>query len=371
MSAFFKKYARYFYFVFVTIIILWAGFAFRQLLLPFIVGAALAYILFPLVRWVEKRLLGEKHTAGRGKRISAIIIVIIIIFAVLGLVIFLAINALWGSASGIVENASHFIDVALSNIQDWISSVGVGLPEAWQERLDNVAASLGNIVDDAIASLFANGGGAIASTLGGVFGFAALPLFFFYLLKDAERIKRGAFGVLQPDVARHIRHIVGIIERTLGRYIRAQLILGLIVAVMTFIGLLFIAPEIAIPLAMVNGFFEMIPTFGPIIGGTIMVVVVLAFAPEMVLWVIVLAVVVQLLENNLLVPRVQAAALRLHPAAVLFLLVTGSYFWGFWGLVFIVPIVAALIDIFKYVHALGEKTDTPKMLPPGNTQQTE
>jgi len=372
MSALFKKYARYFYLVVATVLVLWTAFAYRQLLLPFIVGAVLAYMLFPLVKIVERHFPWGKRLGGKGKRICAIFFVILMIFVVLGLIVFLAISAIWDSASKIFENASHFIDTTLSYIQDWISSMGVGLTEGWQERLDNVAASLGNLVDDAIESLFANGGGAVASTLGGVFGFAALPLFLFYLLKDAEKLKRGVFGVLQPDIARHGRHIVDIIERTMGRYIRAQLILGAIVAAMTLFGLLIILPpEVAIPLALVNGFFEMIPTFGPIIGGIIMVVVVLAFAPDMVLWVIVLAVVVQLLENNFLVPRIQAAALRLHPAAVLFLLVTGSYFWGFWGLVLIVPVVSTFIDIFKYVHAMGEKKDAPKLLPPGNTPQTE
>jgi predicted PurR-regulated permease PerM len=88
----------------------------------------------------------------------------------------------------------------------------------------------------------------------------------------------------------------------------------------------------------------------------------LAIAPEKILWVIFLAFGVQLLENNILVPRIQAANLRLHPALVLFLLVTGSYFWGFWGLVFTVPLVATVVDVFKYVHSMNNGTVTPAMV---------
>jgi predicted PurR-regulated permease PerM len=116
---------------------------------------------------------------------------------------------------------------------------------------------------------------------------------------------------------------------------------------------LFIDPGLAVPLAFVNGFMEVVPTIGPIIGGIIMAVVMLAVAPDKILWVIVLAFAVQLLENNILVPRIQAANLKLHPAVVLFLLVMGSYFWGFWGLIFTVPIVSTLVDIFKYVQNMN------------------
>ncbi|MCL2150271.1 MAG: AI-2E family transporter [Dehalococcoidia bacterium] len=353
MSSFFKKYARYFYLIIATVIVLWVFYTWRQLFLPFIVGLALAYIMLPLVRWVERSLPGKSRRWVKAKRIVAIIIVALTVLTVIGVAIFFAVNRFANDSSGMIENASQFIDKALSNVQEWLSSMGAGLSESWQERLDDTAANLGNIVDDALEGLLANSGGMISSSFGVVMSFAALPLFLFYLLKDAEKIKRGIFGSLSPNVACHAQRIFGIIERTLGRYLRAQLILGMVVGLMTLIGLLFIAPGVAIPLAMVNGLFEMIPTFGPIIGGVIMAIVVLAVAPDKVIWAIFLAVLVQLLENNFLVPRIQAATMRLHPAAVLFLIVAGSYLWGFWGLVFIVPIVSTLIDVFKYVHALG------------------
>jgi len=358
MNSFFRQYARYFALIAITIVLLLLLFALRQFLLPFIVGIAFAYILLPLVRFIEKRLPGNKTKVPGFRRIIAVIIACLVALAVIGLVVYFIVYAVANTSIDIINNASHLIDEAIARIQDWASSVGAGLPESWQDRMDGFAASIGDMVDNAIQELFANSGGIITSSLGVIFSFAALPLFLFYLLKDAERLKTGVFGSLSPRVANHALHVFSIIERTLGRYIRAQLILGIIVAFMTFVGLLFIKPSVAVPLALINGFFEMIPTIGPIIGGTIMAIVILAVAPDMVIWAVVLAVVVQLLENNLLVPRVQAATLRLHPAVVLFLLVMGSFFWGFWGLVFIVPIVATFVDVFKYVHAMGGKRDT-------------
>lgn len=334
--------------------------------MPFVVGVAIAYLLFPLVKFIERHLPGKSPKRAALRRIVAILISVLIALAVLGLIVYFAVNAIVDSSSGIIENASHFIDTALVNIQEWASSMGADLPEVWQERLDDIAGSLGSMIDHALQDLIANSSGVIVSTFGVILSFAALPLFLFYLLKDVERLKTGVFGSLQPDVARHARRIFGIIEHTLGRYFLSQLILGLVVGLMTFIGLLFITPKVAVPLALINGFFEIIPTIGPILGGIVMAIIVLAVAPDQVIWVVILAIVVQLLENNILVPRVQAATMRLHPAVVLFLLVTGSYFWGFWGLVFVVPIVATFVDIFKYVHNIGlepspKETEAPPL----------
>ena len=93
-----------------------------------------------------------------------------------------------------------------------------------------------------------------------------------------------------------------------------------------------------------------IPIIGPWIGGGVAVIVTLAVVPEKAIWVAVLFVCVQLLENNLLVPKIQSAYLRIHPAVMVFLLVLGAYVAGFWGLLIIGPLTATLVEIFKYIR---------------------
>ena len=98
------------------------------------------------------------------------------------------------------------------------------------------------------------------------------------------------------------------------------------------------------------GLTELIPILGPWIGGAAAVIVTLAIAPEEVAWVIVLYLSVQLVENSLLVPRIQGGYLRVHPAAVVVLLALGAYFAGFWGLIVAVPLTATIVEIYKYVR---------------------
>ena len=68
------------------------------------------------------------------------------------------------------------------------------------------------------------------------------------------------------------------------------------------------------------------------------------------LWVALLFLIVQLLENALLVPRIQGGYLRIHPAVVIVLLVLGAYIAGFWGLVLAVPLAATIVEIYKYMR---------------------
>ena len=79
-------------------------------------------------------------------------------------------------------------------------------------------------------------------------------------------------------------------------------------------------------------------------------IVTLAVAPEKTIWVALLFLVVQLVENTLLVPRIQGAYLRIHPAIVIMLLVLGAYIAGFWGLILAVPLTATIVEIYKYLH---------------------
>ncbi len=155
---------------------------------------------------------------------------------------------------------------------------------------------------------------------------------------------------MPASVSRHGRNVVNIVENVLGRYIRAQLMLGLIVGYFSFIGLLLLQVRFPLALALLAGVMEMVPTLGPWIGGGVAVIVTLALTPEKALWVALLALGIQLVENNLLVPKVQSAYLRIHPAVMIVLLVFGAYIAGFWGIVLIGPLAATLVEIFKYVR---------------------
>ncbi|TFG45457.1 MAG: AI-2E family transporter [Dehalococcoidia bacterium] len=157
---------------------------------------------------------------------------------------------------------------------------------------------------------------------------------------------------------------MNIISNMLGRYLRAQLLLGSIVGSLSFIGLLLMNIDfgLALLLALTAGIFEMVPTIGPWISGIFAVIIILATYPDLILWVMALFLMIQLLENNLLVPRVQGQLLHIHPAIALLLLVLGAYMAGIWGILLAVPLAATIVQIFRYTNDIARMEDNRPLL---------
>ena len=359
MRVFFERNWRYLLFAVLTVALLWALYTWRMTLLPFMLGILLAYLFWPIVKFIE-RVLPGKDKWSEAKRIFAILFIFVTIMGVFAFAVFIFVTILVHSSADMIKNASEMISNIIARGQQWTQAIRDKFPASMRGQVDAVVNNLGSSLAGALTGSL-SGGQSIANrilgSLGIVFGFAALPLFLFYLLKDSEKIQRNIYAELPPTTAKHARSVIHIIECVLGRYIRSELILGAVVGGMSLVGMLIIGVPFAVPLAVFNGFCEMIPTIGPIIGGAVMGLVTLALAPHKAVWVVLLAIAVQLLENNLLVPRIMGNCLRLHPSLILLLLVLGGSFWGFWGLVFTVPLTATLVDIFSYVRSINREAN--------------
>jgi predicted PurR-regulated permease PerM len=332
------------------IVFIFVVYLMRLFVLPFAVGLVLAYLLMPLVSWLEKRLPPRRKWPGF-RRVVAILLSFLLVIAIIGGFLYIIISALIQASANLVESAPYFLGQSIVRIQEWLQRVTADLPVAVQEEINRelVAGgiSLGNWIRDTLMRSVSN----IPATFTIILGFAVVPFFLFYILKDAESMKRSMVTALPASVSRHGRNVVSIIERVVGRYIKAQLMLGLIVGYFSFIGLLLLEAPFPLALALLAGVAEMVPTLGPWIGGAVAVIVTLALDPDKALWVVFLYLGIQLLENNLLVPKVQSAYLHIHPAVMIVLLVFGAYIAGFWGILLIGPLAATLVEIFKYVNA--------------------
>ena len=119
-------------------------------------------------------------------------------------------------------------------------------------------------------------------------------------------------------------------DRTLGSYIRGQLTLGLVVGRYCSRSAAAVGVPYAIFLGIIAGITELIPIIGPWIGGAIGVLVTLATEPEKAPWVILLYLAIQLVENALLVPRIQGNALKMHPIAIIIVIIIASQYFGIW-----------------------------------------
>ncbi|MBE0481163.1 MAG: AI-2E family transporter [Dehalococcoidia bacterium] len=348
----FQQHWRLVFLTVALIVVAWLAYAWWTILLPFALGLILAYLLEPVISWIERKLprFLKWHQAGR---IIAIIFVALLILAVLGSFGYVVIGAIVDAVAALVEAAPQFIQDLIDTIQDWIGR----LPEGLREPLEDFAGGATETVIDAIQGAVANVFSFVADSINLILGFAALPLVLYYLLKDSDKLSRGFYAAFPEWLRGYVRDIVRIIERVLGRYIRAELLMGFFVGLTAFLGLYFLGIPYAPALAALYGVGELIPVLGPWLTGAVAVLVTLAVAPEQIVWVLILYFGIQIFEGNVLAPKIQGEYMRIHPVFVLFLLVLGAYLAGFIGLILIVPLTATIVDIIKYLNAVARAED--------------
>ena len=170
----------------------------------------------------------------------------------------------------------------------------------------------------------------------------------FYLLKDSGKVRESLYAPFPQALRPFLKDILDMGERILGGYIRGQIILGLIVGAVVTVGLLLMGVPFALVLGIIAGITELVPVVGPWIGAIAGVLVTLATEPHLLPWVILLYLGVQLLENTLLVPRIQGDSLNLHPAVIILTIVVASHYFGLWGVIIGPPLVALFKEMFVW-----------------------
>ncbi len=341
----------------ILVLVLGLLYALRSMLLPFLLGLALAYVILPVITWLEKRF-PQRGKWLETRRVLAILTCYAGIVLILGVFAFLIFTTVTHVFSTLTENATLYFNSASDTIKQWTESFRQLFPLEMRARIDSIIQDLGTKAfagTDSITSSFVN---SMPRLINFFLGLAAVPFFLFYILKDRERIANSLYSSLPVPLSEHVKNIVAILNGVIGRYIRSWLFLGLVVGTLDLIGLLILQIPFAPILAVFAGMTEVIPTIGPWIGGAVAVLVTLAVAPAKVAWVAVWFLGVQLLENIFLVPRIQSSFMKLHPALVILLLVLGAYLAGFWGLLLAVPLTAAIVEMYRYVHGIAVVEDS-------------
>jgi len=316
---------------------------------PLFAGLVLAYLLYPLIALLERKLPGQGRWLS-ARRASLIALIFIVILVLVGVLAFYIVTGVVSSFSVLLKNAPQYFSDGLKTFQDWLHGIQQWFPPETQQQVEGSLQNAGTTLGNALRDAFVKGISYISGTFGLILGFVALPVFLFYILKDWEKLRSSFYSAFSPGMAKHVRGVVAVIDKVLGRWIRAQLVLSATVAVLSFIGLAALGIQLAPALAALQGIMEFVPILGPWIGGAVGVIVVLAIAPEKAIWAAIVYLAVQLLENILLVPRIHGTYMRIHPAVILFLLPLGAYIAGLWGIILIVPLTATVVELYKYAR---------------------
>ncbi len=351
-SVLIRSHWRLICFILGLVLIFWFLWALRSVFLPFIVGLLLAYMVLPVIRWVEKRLPGAGRWPKfkRVKRVSIIVVIYLLSMAVFGLIIFYLITVIGKALVSIADDAPQLIPNGLDAIADWVKSISFFSSGSMQLQIDKYSAQAGVALGNALQSFLTQGVGILQSSSGMILGFVSMPVFLFFILKDWDNLRVSFRDVLPSWALTHAKSVLSIIQNVTIRYLRGQMILGFAVGLLAFILLTILGIDFALPLAALAAVTELVPMIGPWIGGIAGVLVTLAVAPEKVIWVAFGYFAIQLLENNLLVPKIQGTQMNINPAFIIVLSILGAHFAGILGFIIALPLSMTIVEIVKYLR---------------------
>lgn len=351
-----RKYIRALLIVLVIAVVIWLAAISMAVLAPFLVGILLAYMLMPVVNWLEN-LLPPRGKAPKTRRVLAIAVVFIL-FTLLLILFLVYIGASLVSASGVfVDKTPQLISQSIGQMREWATLLKGNLPHSVMNQFDsflsNLDPSAGKFIQDFITGTMA----VIPASMPTIIGFLTLPFFLFFVLNDYESFQKYFYEYLPPMAAKHAANIFGIIGTAMGRYLRSQLILGLMVGGIVFIGLAVLKVDYAPMLGMITTVSQFIPILGPLISGLLIIVITFALQPDRIIWVLILVLGAQVLVNMILVNWIQGKYMQIHPAVIMVLLVVGGYIGGLLGAILALPLGATVWEIFKYFR--GQPTAAP------------
>jgi predicted PurR-regulated permease PerM len=351
-----RKYWQLITFIISFLIFIWLVWKFISVVLPFIVGLVIAYLLLPLVRWLEKHLPGGKKHPG-AKRISIIIGVYLIALIIIAGLVFYMITVVSSSASVLWQKLPQLISDIVAWIQSLMAKIRLEVPASMLAQYDQTIASAGVNVVNALRNGLGRGFSMAVASAVLILGFLSLPLIVFFMLKDWDRLRDGFFGIMPPWASGHAKNITGILERVLGRYIRGQIIMSFIIGILVFIMMTALQIPFAPALAVWAAMMEFIPLLGVWLSILAGVLITLATEPGKVIWIIIGYVVIQQLENNVLVPRIQGSVMKMNPIFIILVSVIGAYLAGLAGFIIAVPLTATVVELLKYFKRIAREKE--------------
>ena len=307
----------------------------RGVLLPFVVGMAVAYLLDPVCDLLESWGLSRSLATA-----------VLTIFFLLGgaVALLLLIPALVGQLGGLLELAPEFFEVARGQFAKFLTMIEDRLEPAILAQIRSAVEGSGERLIVWLTSLLGglvSGGVALANLLSLLI---ITPVVTFYLLRDWDRIVAWVDDWLPRAHLETIREQVREVDRTLAGFLRGQGTVCLILGVFYAIGLSVAGLDFALVVGLVAGLLSFIPYLGAIIG--LLLSVGLA-AMQFDAWQDIAIVagifaVGQVVEGNFLTPKLVGEKVGLHPVWVIFGLLAGGSLFGFVGVLLAIPVAAVV-----------------------------
>ena len=325
-------------------------------MLPVILSGLLFYLLNPLVD------LMEKYKINRVLAIS-IIFVIIAFLLIIGLAV--AIPNLQRQVIIFAQNVPSYIEDADRVIDDLVTK---RLPDDFRPQLEQVLAQFSTQATAWASNISSKAVNWVSAIISGtsqvIVALIIMPFMLFYLLRDGKGLRDYITQFLPNKLREPVGKVLSDVNQQLANYVRGQITVAVIVAIMFIIFFKIIGLRYAVALGVTAGVLNLVPYLGSFLAMIPALVLGLIAGPVMLLKVIIVFIVEQTIEGRFVSPLILGSQLNIHPITILFVLLTSGSMFGIWGVLLGIPIyasakvvISAVFDWYKEVSGLYEPVE--------------
>lgn len=309
----------------------------RTITLSILVAAMLAYFLNPMVKSVRKRLKISDTLA-----ILTVFLIVILIFLILGFTVF---PKTISDIKNLIIKFPEYYKQTLESINDFFNQYelfkGINLDN--ELIIDNISkiykkqtANMGNLLVNSAKNVMSF-----------VFSLVLTPIFAFYFLKDKDKIKEKLKAMIPEARKERLIRLFSNIHNDMTKYIIGKIKMAVFVGFATFIMLLALGVEFSFVIGIITCVADIVPYVGPLMGLIPAFVFAFIDSPIKALWIFILYILIQWVENNIVGPKILSKETGFHPIVVLFLLILGAALFGFLGMILSVPIALVIKTVYN------------------------
>jgi predicted PurR-regulated permease PerM len=313
----------------------------RDILTPIFLAFSLAYILDPVVDWLE---------AWHVPRPAGIALVLGGTLGTIGLFLVLVLPGIATDVAGVIQELPKQLARLWSTIAPWLEQRGIAVPHTtteWVERLNALASEMASAMLAPAGSVVSGFIGGTLSLLGSVAAALVVVVLAIYLLNDFDHITAGARELLPRRWRASITSYTADIDAMLSHFLRGQLMVMVILAVLYSSAYALLGVRLAVPIGMAAGMLNFIPYLGSAfaLGAGVLMSLLDGWHGWQLVGVVLAYTAIQTLEGFVITPRIVGQTVGLSEIWVLVALFVGGELFGFLGVILAVP-AAAVAKIF-------------------------
>lgn len=309
----------------------------RYLLNAFLTSVVIAYVLNPLVKWLETRY-------PKLKRKWWILIIFLAIFLILVFMMVSLLPRTINEFSKLVNNFPLYLDQAKKVVIDLSHKYfGRDVLNLEKFKVRDIFGKLGTS-DFNFSSMMVG----VKSTFSKIFIAVLVPIFVFYLLNDKEIFIKKLKGLIPEKYREQSVEIGKKMDESVFKYVKGKILMAIYVGAAVGIFLGIIGVDFALVIGIITMFADIIPYIGPFLGLAPATVFALLDSPTKAIFVIIMFLFLQWTENNIVGPKIMSDQLGYHPMLVLIITIAGGFLFGFVGMIFALPFVIALEVVYEY-----------------------